>query len=51
MPRRLILSTLERESLLEFPKTSEELIRHYTLGKSEQIGKNSHRILLKSFIL
>lgn len=43
MPRRSILSTLERESLLEFPKTSEELIRHYTFNDSELVIINQHR--------
>ena len=35
MPRRSILSTAERESLLAFPDTEDLLIRHYTLGESD----------------
>ena len=35
MPRRSILSTAERESLLAFPDTEDQLIRHYTLGESD----------------
>jgi len=35
MPRRPILSTAERESLLAFPDMQDLLIRHYTLGESD----------------
>ncbi|WP_081050392.1 DUF4158 domain-containing protein [Cupriavidus necator] len=32
---RTVLSTTERKSLLSFPDTDEELIRHYTLNESD----------------
>ena len=35
MPRRSILSAAEREGLLAFPDTEEELIRHYTFTESD----------------
>ncbi len=35
MPRRSILSSAERESLLAFPETEGELIRHYTFSESD----------------
>ena len=35
MPRRSILSAAERESLLAFPDTEEELIRHYTFSETD----------------
>ncbi|MDT4811277.1 Tn3 family transposase ISPa38 [compost metagenome] len=35
MPRRTVLSTTERESLLALPDTDEELIRHYTFNESD----------------
>ena len=34
MPRRLILSAVERENLLALPDTNEELIRHYTFSEA-----------------
>ncbi len=35
MPRRSILSTAERDSLMALPNTDEELIRHYTFNESD----------------
>jgi TnpA family transposase len=35
MPRRSILSAAEREGLLAFPDTEEELIRHYTFSEPD----------------
>ncbi|CAG9187699.1 hypothetical protein LMG23994_07144 [Cupriavidus pinatubonensis] len=35
MPRRTVLSTIERESLLAFPDSQDELIRRYTLNESD----------------
>lgn len=35
MPRRTVLSTTERESLLTFPDSKDELIRHYTFNESD----------------
>ncbi|WP_020201300.1 Tn3 family transposase [Cupriavidus sp. WS] len=35
MPRRTVLSTSERESLLAFPDSEDELIRHYTFNESD----------------
>jgi TnpA family transposase len=35
MPRRSILSTSERNSLLAVPDTDDELIRHYTFGETD----------------
>jgi TnpA family transposase len=35
MPRRSILASAERESLLALPDTNEELIRHYTFSESD----------------
>lgn len=35
MPRRTVLSTTERESLLAFPDSKDELIRHYTFNESD----------------
>ena len=35
MPRRSILSTAERTSLLALPDTEDELIRHYTFSKAD----------------
>ncbi|MFJ4292899.1 Tn3 family transposase [Cupriavidus sp. NPDC089707] len=35
MPRRTVLSTTERESLLAFPDSQDELIRHYTFNESD----------------
>ena len=36
MPRRAILSTSERETLLALPEDQEELIRHYTLNDTDR---------------
>lgn len=35
MPRRSILSAVERASLLTLPDTEDELIRHYTFNESD----------------
>ena len=35
MPRRSILSAVERESLLAFPDSNDEMIRHYTLSEAD----------------
>ena len=35
MPRRSILSTAERSSLLALPDSEDELIRHYTLSEAD----------------
>ncbi|WP_306532635.1 Tn3 family transposase [Geobacter sp.] len=35
MPRRALFTTAERESLLAFPSTDDELIRHYTFSESD----------------
>ena len=35
MPRRSILSTAERTSLLALPDTEDELIRHYTFSEAD----------------
>ena len=44
MPRRSILSTAERESLLAFPAIEDELIRHYTLSESDLSVISQHRL-------
>jgi len=36
MPRRSILSAAEREGLLAFPDTEEELIRHCTFSEPDR---------------
>jgi len=43
MPRRSTLSTAERESLLAFPDTEDQLIRHYTLNESDLSMVRQHR--------
>lgn len=35
MPRRNLLMSAERASLLAFPTTDDELIRHYTFSESD----------------
>ena len=35
MPRRTVLSNTERESLLSFPDSEDELIRHYTFNETD----------------
>ena len=35
MPRRSIISTSERNSLLAVPDTDDELTRHYTFGEAD----------------
>lgn len=59
MPRRSILSTAERASLLALPDTEDELIRHYSLGEidlslirqrrgdSNRLGFATHLCLLR----
>ena len=36
MPRRSLLSSAERQSLLSYPDSEEDLIRHYTLSDADQ---------------
>jgi TnpA family transposase len=36
MPRRTLLSVIEREQLLAIPSAEEELIRHFTLGATDR---------------
>ena len=43
MPRRSILSTLERDSLLSLPEGNEEMIRRYTLSDADLAIINQHR--------
>ena len=43
MPRRSILSTLERDSLLSLPEGKEEMIRRYTLSDADLAIINQHR--------
>ena len=43
MPRRSILSVAERDSLLALPATQDELIRHYTLSKTDLSIIGQHR--------
>lgn len=43
MPRRSILSTLERDSLLSVPESTEEMIRRYTLSDADLAIINQHR--------
>jgi Domain of unknown function (DUF4158) len=43
MPRRSILSATERDSLFTWPKTQEELIRHYTLSQTDLSIIRQHR--------
>jgi TnpA family transposase len=43
MPRRSILSAAERDSLLAWPNTQEELIRHYTLSETDLSIIRQHR--------
>jgi hypothetical protein len=35
MPRRTVLSATERETLLAFPDSEDELIRHYTFNETD----------------
>ncbi|WP_122236051.1 DUF4158 domain-containing protein, partial [Pseudomonas savastanoi] len=35
MPRRLILSASERDTLLALPDTQDDLIRYYTFNESD----------------
>ncbi len=43
MPRRSVLSTAERESLMALPETKDELIRHYTFNEADLSFINQHR--------
>lgn len=43
MPRRSILSTSERDSLLVLPDTQDELIRHYTFNDNDLAIIRQHR--------
>ena len=43
MPRRSILSALERDSLLTLPNTQDELIRYYSLSESDLSLISQHR--------
>jgi len=43
MPRRSILSAAEREGLLAFPDTEEELIRHYTFSEPDMSAIRQRR--------
>ncbi|WP_415838254.1 DUF4158 domain-containing protein, partial [Polaromonas hydrogenivorans] len=43
MPRRSILSTTERDSLLALPEAKDELIRHYTLSETDLSIIGQHR--------
>jgi len=43
MPRRSILSPTERDSLIFFPCTQDELIRHYTFTESDLSIIRQHR--------
>ena len=40
MPRRSILSRLEREHLLVLPETDDELTRHYMLSEPDLSGRD-----------
>ena len=43
MPRRSILSAVERDSLLALPDSKDELIRHYTFSESDLAIIGQHR--------
>lgn len=43
MPRRSVLSTAERESLMALPDARDELIRHYMLNEADLSFINQHR--------
>jgi len=43
MPRRSILSTVERDSLLSMPEARDELIRHYTFSENDLAIIRQHR--------
>lgn len=43
MPRRNILTSTERTSLLAFPTTEEELIQHYTFNEQDLSVIRQHR--------
>jgi len=43
MPRRPVLSSAERESLLALPNTEDQLIRHYTFSESDLAIIRQHR--------
>ena len=43
MPRRLILSATERDSLLALPDATDELIRHYTFNETDLSIIRQHR--------
>jgi len=43
IPRQLVLSATERQSLLAFPDTTDELIRHYTLTETDLVVIRKHR--------
>ena len=53
MPRRSVLAPTERTSLLAFPTTNDELIRHYTfsefnLASIRQRRSNHNRLYIDS---
>ena len=43
MPRRLILSAIERENLLALPDAKDDLIRHYTFNETDLSIIRQHR--------
>ena len=43
MPRRSLLTSAERASLLAFPTTDEALIRHYTFSESDLASVRQRR--------
>lgn len=43
MPRRSILSTIERMSLIELPESNDDLIRYYTFNESDLALIRQHR--------
>ena len=43
MPRRSILSSTERDSLLALPDSKDELIRHYTFNETDRSIIRQHR--------
>ena len=44
MPRRSILTTSEKDSLVAIPESEEELIRYYTLSETDLSIIRQHRV-------
>jgi len=50
MPRRSLLTPAERDTLLAFPTTDDELIRHYTFSEAD-LARQSQPSRLRSAVV